>query len=271
MGSSARRGHRAGGSDRADAPARSAAAVAERDRQRGARAAGARRLARGGSQGGRAVARALRSLAVRAHPAGGAVGQAASAGTTHAGASHPTVPPAVCARTARGRSARATAPPRVRASSRETPRARSASPGVVDRAQPRQQRSRWGISAAGTLTVPASGACSRQMARAAWSCRIRWGRRPRPPRRGSARSDIPASASTGPRSVWERPVASSRGPRPAFKLARLLRWALTIPQLSLPSRALPHRFEGSAPGRINAGALSQPAIPASTPGCQIAR
>ena len=50
----------------ADAPARPAAPVAERDRQRGARAAGPRRRPRRGSQGGRAVARALRAVAVRA-------------------------------------------------------------------------------------------------------------------------------------------------------------------------------------------------------------
>ena len=140
---------------------------------------------------------------------------------------------------------------------------------VVERAQPRQQQVALGHQRRrrAIRRRPRRAAAGRRSARAASSCRSRSDRRRRRSRRGAARNDMPSSACTGPRG---RRTSGSR-PRPgrrrvAVKLARLLWREPRSLLVSLPPRALPHRFEGSAPGRVIARGAISAGFPASPPG-----
>ena len=151
-------------------------------------------------------------------------------------------------------------PPRARGS-RPMPRARSASAALSSALSHGSSRSRWGISAAGArVTVPASGACRPQMSSSSVVLPQPLGPTTATISPGAARIETPASAGTAP--VREANVlltSSTRTPPVPRCAAAPESWSLD--HLLLPSRALPHRFKGSAPGARGAGALSQPAYP----------
>ena len=144
---------------------------------------------------------------------------------------------------------------------------------VVDRASPRAAAGLAGASAppARPSRCPRRATAGRRSARAASSCRSRSGPTTATISPGAARRDMPC----------ERVHLASLGDEcPAHDLDLDTGWChqdreapctgASIIALSLPPRALPHRFEGSAPGR-SARALSQPAFPPAPLGCQMVR
>ena len=187
---------------------------------------------------------------------------AACAGTRRAGASRPTAPPAGPARSPRARTPRSARAPRARASrprrarhpQRQRRRCRA-------RSSHGSSPSRWGISTAGAArTCPASGACSPHTSSSSVDFPQPLGPTTATISRGAARSDTPSSALHGAERLRHALERHARVPRSAS--TRLRREPRSV-CASLPPRALPHRFEGSAPG---SWALSQPAS-ASPPGC----
>ena len=155
-----------------------------------------------------------------------------------------------------------------RACSRESPRARSASAALSSVPSHGSSRSRWGIRAAGALTiVPESGGCRPQISSSSvvlpqplgpTTATISW---------GAARSDIPDSACTGPRLVANvRLTSSTRTPTRSSSsrgssigasiITRIAPSAGITPQV----RRVSARPQQRARGAISAG------FPASPPG-----
>ena len=151
---------------------------------------------------------------------------------------------------------------RARASSREAPASRAASAALSIARSHGSRPSRWGMSTAGAArTVPASGVCRPQ----------------------TSSSSVVLPQPLGPTTATVSPAATSRSTASSARTApnaRLTPARWTSPSRpsnvtkeapvreprasssSLPPRALPHRFEGSAPDR----AQSQPSGPLGPPG-----
>ena len=189
--------------------------------------------------------------------------------------------PAACAGTRRaGACRRESSPGRARSKPAEAERAeqrrarargpaRAAAPGdaqrqrrVVERVEPRQQQVALGHEhgarprrARSRRRAPAG----RRRAPAASTCRSRWGRRRRRPRRRATRS----VSRRARRRRRPRPEHARDGRRPRRRCVLRGSGAASLRasvDASLPPRALPHRFEGSAPGMgaISAGLRQLP-------------
>ena len=154
---------------------------------------------------------------------------------------------------------------RSRASRRRDALALERQRGVAERVAPGQQQVALGHVGArvapvargpATAIVPASGSC--RPATSSSSVDLPQPEGPTTPSTSPAPTSrsSPPSAGHGAEAAGDAP----RSPRCVLRMARGSSAGASTFVASLPPRALPHRFEGSAPGD-DAGALSQPACP----------